>query len=139
MLLPDRSAVLAKLTDLWASRGKRDYELDDIMLLKVGRHLRPRPHFKLIVGREEGENNFLSGYRGQFVHLRTVSHPGPLALVDGEPSDEDLHLAARLTARFSQGRDAERVEVAIGGGGRPERRLSVAPIAPSAVPSEWYV
>ena len=131
----------SKLADLWASRGRRDYELDDIMLLKVGRHLRPRPHFKLIVGREEGENNFLSGYRGQFVHLRTVSHPGPLALVDvdGEPSEEDLHLAARLTARFSQGRDADRVEVEIGGGGRPDRRLQVAPMAPSAIPSDWYV
>ena len=131
----------SKLADLWKSRGRRDYELDDIMLLKVGRHLRPRPHFKLIVGREEGENNFLSGYRGQFVHLRTVSHPGPLVLVDvdGEPSDEDLHLAARLTARFSQGRDAERVEVEIGGGGRPTQRLPVAPMAPSAIPSDWYV
>ena len=43
-----------KLADLWASRGARDYDLDDIMLLKVGRHLRPRPHFKVIVGREEG-------------------------------------------------------------------------------------
>ena len=131
----------SKLADLWKSRGRRDYELDDIMLLKVGRHLRPRAHFKLIVGREEGENNFLNGYRGQFVHLRTVSHPGPLALVDvdGEPSDEDLDLAARLTARFSQGRDAERVEVEIGGGGRPARRVSVAPMAPSAIPSDWYV
>ena len=129
----------AKLADLWKSRGRRDYELDDIMLLKVGRHLRPRPHFKVIVGREEGENNFLSGYRGQFVHLRTVSHPGPLALVDGEPNEDDLDLAARLTARFSQGRDAEQVEVEIGGGGRPSRRLRVAPMAPSAVPSDWHV
>ena len=128
-----------KLADLWASRGKRDYELDDVMLLKVGRHLRPRPHFKLIVGREAGENNFLQGYCGQFVHLRTVSHPGPLALVDGEPDDADLELAARLTARFSQGRGAERVEVEVGGGGRPPRRLRVAPIPPDAVPPEWYV
>ena len=128
-----------KLADLWKSRGRRDYELDDIMLLKVGRHLRPRPHFKVIVGREEGENNFLSGYRGQFVYLRTVSHPGPLALVDGEPNEDDLDLAARLTARFSQGRDAEQVEVEIGGGGRPTRRLRVAPMAPSAVPSDWHV
>lgn len=129
----------SKLADLWASRGKRDYELDDIMLLKVGRHLRPRPHFKLIVGREAGENNFLQGYCGQFVHLRTVSHLGPLALVDGDPSEEDLELAARLTARFSQGREAERVEVEVAGGGRPARRLSVAPMPAPDVPSDWYV
>ena len=35
-----------KLADLWKAGGSRRYELDDIMLLKVGRHLRPRPHFK---------------------------------------------------------------------------------------------
>lgn len=35
-----------KLKDLWAHRPSRDYELDDIMLLKIGRHFRPRPHFK---------------------------------------------------------------------------------------------
>ena len=50
------------------------------MLLKVGRHLRPAAHFKLIVGREDGENNFLEGYRKQFVHLRIASHAGPLTL-----------------------------------------------------------
>ena len=37
-----------KLADLWATRGTREYDLDDIMLLKVGRHLRPRPNFKII-------------------------------------------------------------------------------------------
>jgi len=52
-----------KLADLWQARGERRYELDDIMLLKVGRHIRPAPHFKLIVSREEGETNFLEGYR----------------------------------------------------------------------------
>src|SRR3990167_8373649 len=62
-----------KLSDLWASRGKRDYELDDIMLLKVGRHLRPRPHFKLIIPREEGESRYLEGYRKQFTYLESVS------------------------------------------------------------------
>src|SRR3990167_8333718 len=42
-----------KLADLWQSQGRKDYELDDIMLLKVGRHIRPAPHYKLIVSREE--------------------------------------------------------------------------------------
>ncbi|MDH3715472.1 MAG: tRNA (5-methylaminomethyl-2-thiouridylate)-methyltransferase, partial [Gammaproteobacteria bacterium] len=79
-----------KLLDLWDHRGCKRYELDDIMLLKVGRHLRPRPHFKMIVAREEGEVRFLEGYRKQFTHLRTVSHGGPLTLIEGEADDEDL-------------------------------------------------
>ncbi len=129
----------AKLADLWRARGSRRYELDDIMLLKVGRHLRPRPHFKLIVGREEGENRFLEGYRGRFTHLRPLSHGGPLVLVDGEVSREDLELAARLTARFSQGRDAPRVRVAISEKGGACYDLEVEPLPKEAVRPEWYI
>lgn len=136
--LTDRSYA-AKLADLWRARAARDYELDDIMLLKVGRHLRPRPHFKLIVAREEGENRFLEGYRKQFTNLTTVSHPGPLALVDGEVSDEDLELAARLTARFSQGRGAPRVQVAVAHGGGEPRILEVTPLSAEEIPAEWYL
>ncbi|MCU7808721.1 MAG: tRNA (5-methylaminomethyl-2-thiouridylate)-methyltransferase, partial [Candidatus Thiodiazotropha sp. (ex Semelilucina semeliformis)] len=87
-----------KLADLWRARGDKQYEMDDIMLLKVGRHLRPAPHFKLIISREEGEGNFLRGYRHQYPHLTTVSHPGPLALIDGDVSAADIELAARLVA-----------------------------------------
>ncbi len=130
----------ARLRDLWRARGRRDYELDDVMLLKVGRHLRPRAHFKLIVAREEGENRYLEGYRKRFVHLRACSHPGPLALVDGVlRGDDDVRLAARIVARFGQGRDAGRVAVeVISPGGRHESR-EVVPLAAQELPREWYV
>ena len=129
----------SKLADLWESRGQRDYDLDDIMLLKVGRHIRPRPHFKVIVAREEGENRYLSGYRKQFTHLHTVSHPGPLTLVDGAGGEEDLMLVARMTARFSQGRDAERVTVEIVELGAQARTVEVAPLHSDDIPPAWYV
>lgn len=102
-----------KLADLWQARNERDYELDDIMLLKVGRHIRPEPHYKLIIGREEGENNFLEGYRHEFHSIRITSHPGPLTLIDGTASDEELGFAARIAARYSQGRSADCVSVDI--------------------------
>ena len=129
----------AKLADLWQSRGRKSYDLDDIMLLKVGRHLRPRPHFKLIISREEGEGRFLQGYRKGFVHLTTVSHAGPLTLVDGTLSGDDLTLAARLTARYSQGRDAERVEVDVTGLDGKTERLQVAPLPSDEIPPEWLL
>lgn len=128
-----------KLADLWKARGERRYELDDIMLLKVGRHLRPRPHFKLIIGREEGENNFLEGYRKQFVHLRTISHLGPIALVDGAVQPADWELAAQLLARFSQGRNAERVEVEITDTRGVSRVMTVAPMDSDAIHEDWYI
>lgn len=128
-----------KLTDLWRARGDRKYELDDIMLLKVGRHIRPRSNFKLIIGREEGENNFLEGYRRQYTNLRTVSHMGPLTLVDGEIDEDDLVLAARLTARFSQGRQAMSVRVEVTSQDGSSRRMDVAPLSSAEVSRDWYV
>lgn len=130
----------AKISDLWASRGRRDYEFDDIMLLKVGRHLRPRPHFKLIVGREEGENKFLEGYRRHYVSFRAVSHVGPLALLDGTARDEeDLRLAASLVARFGKGRDAEHVQVEVSEKDGGTRVLDVRPLSQAEIPSAWYI
>lgn len=136
--LTDRQYAV-KLADLWSSRGSRAYELDDIMLLKIGRHLRPRPHFKLIVGREQGENNFLEGYRRRFISMRSTSHTGPLVLLDGVADDGDLELAARLTARFGQGRDANRVAVQITTRDGGCRTLEVAPLPSDQVPAEWYI
>ena len=131
-------AYSVKLTDLWASRGKRDYEIDDIMLLKVGRHIRPKPHFKLIIAREEGENNFLQGYKKQFVTLRTMSHKGPLTLLDGKASDEDLKLASQIVARFSQGRDAEAVDVEVTEKG-VSQSYTVTPLKPDEIEPSWRV
>ncbi|CAN5294800.1 DUF814 domain-containing protein [soil metagenome] len=129
----------AKLKDLWQHRGKRDYELDDIMLLKIGRHIRPNANFKLIVGREEGENRFLEGYRRQFTHLVAVSHVGPMVLVDGEPCAEDLHLAARITARFSGGKEVEQVQVQITSLEGTAWTVDVAPLPEEEVLPQWYL
>ena len=128
-----------KLADLWRTRGTREYDLDDIMLLKVGRHLRPRPNFKLIVGREEGENRFLEGYRKRFVHMFPTSHSGPLVLLDGDTGPADIELVARLAARFSQGRDAGRVTVEVHDRGGASTLLDVVPLPGDQVPDEWYL
>jgi tRNA U34 2-thiouridine synthase MnmA/TrmU len=132
-------AYSVKLTDLWASRGKKEYEIDDIMLLKVGRHFRPKPNFKLIVAREEGENNFLQGYRKQFITLRTMSHKGPLTLLDGTVEDGDLELAAKIVARFSQGRDAESVDVEVAELGEVIKSISIKPFANEEIQEAWRV
>jgi len=127
-----------KLADLWRARGEKNYELDDIMLLKVGRHIRPRPHFKLIVAREEGEGRFLQGYKNRYPHLHPISHAGPLTLIDGTPTPDELELAARIVARYSQGRDADTVEVR-SVDGNEEQRLSVTPLKPHEILPEWQL
>ncbi|MDH5632181.1 MAG: tRNA (5-methylaminomethyl-2-thiouridylate)-methyltransferase [Gammaproteobacteria bacterium] len=131
-----------KLADLWQVRGEKRYEIDDIMLLKVGRHVRPRPHFKLIIGRDDGENNFLRGYRNRFVHMHASSHRGPLVLLDAESgtvSENDLLLAARLTARFGKGRTDDEVTVSIHDLSDMVTEYKVAPLHPDELPQEWYL
>ena len=128
-----------KLVDMWQARSEREYDLDDIMLLKVGRHIRPRPHFKLIVGREEGENKYLEGYKKQFTYLRSTSHTGPLVLIDGKVNDDDLELAARLTARFGHGKNADEVTIKATFTDGSVKELQVAPLPPSQLKEEWYV
>ena len=133
-----------KLVDLWQHRGNREYELDDIMLLKVGRHIRPNDKFKLIVSREEGENKFMDGYKKQFTHLYISSHPGPLALIEGQIDTDEVKLAGEIVARYSQGRDAEEVEVTAKllnqeDGSLQELVFKVKPMPACDIPQHWYV
>ncbi|PPD22286.1 MAG: tRNA (5-methylaminomethyl-2-thiouridylate)-methyltransferase [Methylomonas sp.] len=128
-----------KLVDLWQARGKRDYELDDVMLLKVGRHIRPSKNFKLIIAREDGEAQFMSGYKKQFISMNCASHRGPLVLIDGAPDENDLQLAARITARYGQGRDAEQVDVTIRDHNGNERNTTVKPLHGDDIPETWFV
>ena len=129
-----------KLRDLWEHRGRREYELDDIMLLKVGRHIRPEQAFKLIIAREEGENNFLHGYRRQFQSIWTSSHPGPLALIEGEDlNEQQLRLAGAITARFSKGRDAEAVELVYSNRDSDSRTIRVKPLTAEQIEPEWVL
>ena len=70
-----------KLKDFWNNRNKRDYELDDIMLLKVGRHLRPVDNWKLIIARDSGESHYLEGYRSKFPYFAVANGEGPISLL----------------------------------------------------------
>lgn len=128
-----------KLVDLWKSRGSREYELDDVMLLKVGRHIRPAANFKLIIGRELGENRYLEGYRSTFVSLYASSHNGPLCLVDGEPSQEDLIQAAKILARYGQGKTAAEVTVQIDRLDGTSEELRVTPFRSGEIQRGWHV
>ncbi len=128
-----------RMRDMWHTRGEKTYDLDDIMLLKVGRHLRPKPYFKMIVARDEGETNYLAGYRSQFDHLLMISHNGPLTLLDGNLDGNDLKLAAGIAARFGQGRDVEQVSFQMVTTDGRTTRLVVAPMKPVQIPHTWYL
>jgi tRNA U34 2-thiouridine synthase MnmA/TrmU len=128
-----------RLEDMWAHRGHRDYDMDDIIILKAGRHIRPKANYKLIVGRDESENNFLRGYKKVFTHLYTPKHAGPLVLIDGKPSFEDLTLAARICARYSGGKNEKQVEIEINTCQGETHQIQVAPITPDEMDNNWIL
>lgn len=129
-----------KLQDMWTHRGTKRYEFDDIMLLKVGRHLRLPSGLKMIIGREEGENNYLHGYRREFLHMYSESHEGPLVLIEGEnPSETDLLQAARIVARYGKGKNSDQVSVNIVPISEAARTVDVVPMPIDEIPSEWMV
>jgi tRNA-uridine 2-sulfurtransferase len=100
-----------RLGDMWEAKGEKTYTVEEATLLKVGRHFRLSPNVKLIVGRDEGENNFLKRYaEGRYVlHARDAK--GPTALGEttrpGDvPADEDLRAMAGIVARYCDSKDS---------------------------------
>lgn len=128
-----------KLVDMWKARGDRQYQLDDLMMLKVGRHIRPNSRFKMIIAREEGEVKFLEGYRNQYINLYPTSCNGPLALIDGKPNSQDLEIAAKILARYSQGRDQNIVDIEVKLNKNDVQKLSAEPFLHDDIKKSWMI
>ncbi len=130
----------SKLQDMWNHRPTRDYTLDDIILLKVGRHIRPTENFKMIVSRDEGETRYLNGYKKQFKHLVMRSHSGPLTMLEGDDiKEDDIKIAAQIAARYGQGRDAASVEFDYSDGTSDPYALSVKPFSADEIKAQWMI
>ena len=81
-------------------------------LLRVGRHLRLPLGSKLVVGRNQAENDDLaSRARAGDLVLTTEDCPGPTAILAGQAAERELELAASVVARYSDGKLGERVTV----------------------------
>ena len=74
----------------------------DLELLKWGRHFRLPGGAKAVVGRTQRENEAIQalGSPGNFL-MQVDNYPGPLVLVGGADSGEDLEEAAGLAATYS--------------------------------------
>lgn len=89
-----------------------EYRVEDIRLLKIGRHFRMRSGVRVIVGRNKEENQLLKkeALAGDYtMHVR--DYPGPVTLLRGNVGEADLQLAASLTVRYSDAKGQEQVIV----------------------------
>jgi tRNA U34 2-thiouridine synthase MnmA/TrmU len=128
-----------RLQDMWKHRNTRDYEMEDIILLKAGRHLRLMPHYKMIIARDESESNFLTGYRKQFIHMQAIAHRGPIILIEGEPTSEDLIICARIAGRFCSGKEETEVQINLHHLDGQSEILRVQPMRADEVQQDWYL
>lgn len=98
-----------RFKDLVEHGSGRSPELRDLYLLKIGRHFRLSPRARLIVGRDEKENNLLAGFakKSELFFEPPVDKNGPNALGQGDLSPAEIDLACRICARYMD-RDAAR-------------------------------
>ncbi len=100
----------------------------NIRLLRTGRHFRLSPEVRLVVGRNESENEQIRAHvLDSDALLECSGHAGPTSLLRGGVCEENLICAARITARYGKGRDRSKVEVRVEAGGEKIRFLRVKP------------
>ena len=96
----------------------------DIQLLKIGRHFY-LPSARIIVGRNEAENNALLELKSTEDYVFEVPDCGsPITVLEGTKDKEAIELAARLTARYS---DADTSQVLVEYGHHKEEKILVKP------------
>lgn len=87
----------------------------EIQLLRYGRHFLTPEGTKVIVSRTGEEGEFIKKLLGkEDIVFLPSSHKGAMAIIHGQASEADKELAARLTARYTKGKDEEEVTVKCG-------------------------
>ena len=101
------------LTDPGFSRRLEDLikhgamDMDNIALLKIGRHLRLGPKTKLVVGRNEKENNLLleTAKNGDYIFMPDINTPGPTCLVRGEINKDTVQISCSVACYYCRLKD----------------------------------
>ena len=135
-LLPDPNFA-RRLRDFLSHYPKQAVTPEQMALLAVGSHFRLDEDVKAILGRDEGENNFLVyAGTGQWL-FSTVDHPGPIALTADDLTPAHIERIASLAASYSDGKNEPTVRVNVRGNDL-EQVVSVAPLL-REIADEWRI
>lgn len=125
------------LTDPTFGRRTRDLfehtdtpSINDIDLLKVGRHHRLDQYTKMVVGRNHAENGTIRMLaRPADITLEVRDHMGPTTILRGKTADNHTTLAASVTIRYSDAPDSKNSCVTIQKGDQ-RREIDASPATP---------
>ncbi len=97
------------LTEIQFSNKLRDFadhdklEVEDINTLKAGRHLRLPDGAKLIIGRDQDDNEKIKNTSSdKYYKARIEDASGPLCLFQKDASEDDIKLAANLIVTYGR-------------------------------------
>jgi len=103
----------ARLRDAFAHVGKDAVGVEEFRLLEHGRHFRLSEDVKVIIGRNQAENEALEHYASGRIRIDPVEVMGPTALIEGNPSKETLGLICSLVARYCDHAGADAVRLLV--------------------------
>lgn len=95
-------------------KHRPDPDVRDLALLRLGRHFRTPSGLKIIVGRDNSENERMQPLTepGDF-NMWVEGYGSPLTLLEKGASEEDIRIAASLCARYSDAKRLPTVTVSI--------------------------
>lgn len=98
-----------RVRDLMAHEG---LTVDGLRLLKIGRHFRLGEVTKLIIGRNDKENDELGALiKKDDICFRMKDHEGPFSIIRGLSGEEMIKRSAEIVARHTKYRDEEALNV----------------------------
>jgi len=101
-----------RLKDLWSY--KKEITLREVSLLKIGRYFIFKKA-RIIVGRNQEENKELLNLKSPDDYFFICPNfPGPTTLLIGNKTKENIQEAARLTARYSDAPNNEKIVIEYG-------------------------
>ncbi|MBU3103881.1 tRNA 4-thiouridine(8) synthase ThiI [Clostridium gasigenes] len=121
-----------RLKEMLSFKENSEENLDEneIELLRFGRHFRLAGKTKVIAARTGDEGIKIKEYiNNKYIAFYASNFTGALVVLTGEGTDKDIEIAARITARYSKGRNEEMVEVKYGQYGKKfTSEVTVKPI-----------
>ncbi|MFK5882381.1 MAG: argininosuccinate synthase [Sulfurospirillum sp.] len=109
------------LTDINFTKKMRDFvkhdklEVEDIDVLKNGRQLRLKDGAKLIIGRNQEENERIESIKSdKYIFIKAKDIPGPSSLLSANASQNDLILALKATLAFAKTQLNKKYDIILG-------------------------
>lgn len=129
-----RESFAGRIRDFLAHEGE-DMSEQDLQTLRWGRHLRLPNGAKLVIGRDESENEKLSNLNNpRFIEIEPLNLTGAFVLISASASEDDLALAARLALTYQKCESGKEYEVRAGG-----RVFLASPFPDKAAAKPYFV